>query len=79
MRVRVTVPSKEGKRMKDKILALVSTVEDDDWSDNWELVRPCSIFSGSRADVHGTDGTHRAWEFQAHRRAASKRDQREGR
>ncbi|KAM0790599.1 hypothetical protein ACM66B_004464 [Microbotryomycetes sp. NB124-2] len=38
MRVRITVPSKEGKRLKDKILALVSKVEDDDWADEWELV-----------------------------------------
>lgn len=43
MRVRVTLPSKEGKRLKDKILALISTVEDDDWSDNWELVSLVSL------------------------------------
>lgn len=39
MRVRVTMPSKDGKRLKDTIMALVSKVEDDDWSENWELVR----------------------------------------
>lgn len=39
MRVRVTLPSKDGKRLKDKILALISEVEEDDWSDDWELVR----------------------------------------
>ncbi|KAI5480895.1 hypothetical protein MNV49_006704 [Pseudohyphozyma bogoriensis] len=38
MRVRVTLPSKDGKRIKDKVLALVSKVEEDDWSDEWELV-----------------------------------------
>lgn len=38
MRVRVTLPSKDGKRLKDKILALISEVEEDDWSDDWELV-----------------------------------------
>ncbi|GAA5908521.1 hypothetical protein JCM6882_001289 [Rhodosporidiobolus microsporus] len=38
MRVRITMPSKEGKKIKDKILALVAKVEDDQWSDEWELV-----------------------------------------
>ncbi|GAA6012287.1 hypothetical protein JCM10207_002788 [Rhodosporidiobolus poonsookiae] len=38
MRVRITMPSKDGKRIKDKVLALVAKVEDDDWSDEWELV-----------------------------------------
>lgn len=42
MRVRITLPSKDGKRLKDAILALVSKVEEDDWSENWELV--CHIF-----------------------------------
>ena len=40
MRVRITMPSKDGKRLKDKLLALVSKVEDDDWGEEWELVRP---------------------------------------
>lgn len=40
MRVRVTLPAKDGKRIKDKLLALVSKVEDDDWGEEWELVRP---------------------------------------
>ncbi|KAK4057002.1 hypothetical protein OIO90_001902 [Microbotryomycetes sp. JL221] len=38
MRVRISVPSKEGKRIKDKVLALVAKVEDDDWADEWELI-----------------------------------------
>lgn len=38
MRVRITLPSKDGKRLKDKVLALVAKVEDDDWGDEWELV-----------------------------------------
>lgn len=38
MRVRITLPAKEGKRLKDKFLALVSKVEDDDWGEQWELV-----------------------------------------
>ncbi|TNY22883.1 Shwachman-Bodian-diamond syndrome protein-domain-containing protein [Rhodotorula diobovata] len=37
MRVRITMASKEGKRLKDKVLPLVGTVEDEDWSDEWEL------------------------------------------
>ncbi|BGP57039.1 hypothetical protein JCM8202_004523 [Rhodotorula sphaerocarpa] len=38
MRVRVTMSSKEGKKMKEKILPLVTKVEDDEWSEEWELV-----------------------------------------
>lgn len=38
MRVRITMPSKEGKRIKDKVLPLVAKVEDDEWADDWELV-----------------------------------------
>ncbi|ORY42978.1 putative Shwachman-Bodian-diamond syndrome protein [Leucosporidium creatinivorum] len=38
MRVRITMPSKDGKRIKDKVLPLVAKVEDDDWADEWELV-----------------------------------------
>lgn len=38
MRVRVTMPAKEGKRLKDKILAEVDKVEEEDWADEWELI-----------------------------------------
>ncbi|KAJ1654710.1 hypothetical protein IWQ61_005406 [Dispira simplex] len=39
MRVRITLPAKEGKRLKDKLLARVTTVEDEDWTaDAYELV-----------------------------------------
>ncbi|KAL8283742.1 hypothetical protein RQP46_005537 [Phenoliferia psychrophenolica] len=38
MRVRVTMPAKDGKRLKEQILPLVSQVEDDEWGDEWELV-----------------------------------------
>lgn len=33
------MPSKEGKRLKEKVLPLINKVEDDEWSDEWELVR----------------------------------------
>jgi ribosome maturation protein SDO1 len=39
MRVRITMPSKDGKRIKTAVLALVDKVEDDDWADEWELAR----------------------------------------
>lgn len=38
MRVRITMPSKDGKRIKTQVLALVDKVEDDEWADEWELV-----------------------------------------
>lgn len=39
MRVRITMPSKDGKRLKEQVLPLVAKVEDDEWGDEWELVR----------------------------------------
>lgn len=38
MRVRVTMPPKEGKRLKEKLVALFENIEDEDYSDEWELV-----------------------------------------
>lgn len=38
MRVRLTMPSKDGKRLKDKILEKTESVEEDEWGDEWELV-----------------------------------------
>ncbi|KAM0756219.1 putative Shwachman-Bodian-diamond syndrome protein [Meredithblackwellia eburnea MCA 4105] len=38
MRVRVTMPAKDGKRLKEKVTPLIAKVEDDDWGDEWEIV-----------------------------------------
>jgi ribosome maturation protein SDO1 len=38
MRVRITMPSKDGKRVKDKVLALVDEVEEEDTGAEWEAV-----------------------------------------
>ncbi len=38
MRIRITMPNKDGKKIKDKILPLTDKVEDEDWSDEWELI-----------------------------------------
>ncbi|KAI3628970.1 hypothetical protein CBS9595_000042 [Malassezia furfur] len=38
MRVRVTLAPKDGKRLKDKLVALFEDVEDEDYSDEWELI-----------------------------------------
>jgi ribosome maturation protein SDO1 len=43
MRIRVIMPAKEGKRLKDKVVALVDTVEDEYWGDEWELVRHLGV------------------------------------
>ena len=53
MRVRITMASKEGKRLKEKILPLITKVEDDEWSDEWELVEslPQSTFQLVAADT----------------------------
>lgn len=40
MRVRITMPSKDGKRLKEKILESADKVEEDEFGQNdWELVR----------------------------------------
>lgn len=38
MRVRVTMPAKEGKKVKEKVMPHVEKVEDEDWDDDWELI-----------------------------------------
>lgn len=38
MRIRLTMPAKDGKRLKEKIVPLAETVEEEDWSDEWELI-----------------------------------------
>jgi len=38
MRISVAMPSKEGKRLKDKVVPLFMKVEEEDWSDMWEIV-----------------------------------------
>lgn len=39
MRVRLTMPTKDGKRLKEKILGMAEIVEEDDMgSSEWEVV-----------------------------------------
>lgn len=38
MRVRITMPNKEGKKLKEKVLPLIEKVEEDEWTEDWELV-----------------------------------------
>ena len=42
MRIRLTMLSKDGKRLKDRILEKIETVEEDEWSEEWELVSDAS-------------------------------------
>ncbi|QRV76127.1 shwachman-bodian-diamond syndrome protein [Ceratobasidium sp. AG-Ba] len=37
MRIRITMPSEDGKRLKDKVLESAEKVEDDVWGDEWEV------------------------------------------
>ncbi len=39
MRLRVLIPGKEGKKLKEKVVALVAKVEEEDWADGAEIVR----------------------------------------
>ena len=45
MRIRLTMANKDGKRLKEQIIPLIDTTEDEDWTDEWELV--ASIDPGS--------------------------------
>ncbi|EJT98957.1 Shwachman-Bodian-diamond syndrome protein [Dacryopinax primogenitus] len=38
MRVRVTMPAKDEKRLKEKIVEAAESVEDEDWGDEWEVI-----------------------------------------
>ncbi len=38
MRVRITMPAKDGKRVKDKVVALVDEVEEEDTGAEWEAI-----------------------------------------
>ncbi|KAI9098210.1 ribosome maturation protein SBDS-like protein [Phlyctochytrium arcticum] len=44
MRLRLLLPSKDGKRLKEKITALVASTEDEDWGEDYELI--CLIEPG---------------------------------
>jgi ribosome maturation protein SDO1 len=39
MRVRITMPAKDGKRLKEEVLQGAEKVEDEDWGEEWEVVR----------------------------------------
>jgi len=38
MRVRLTMPNKEGKRLKETVLEHAETVEEEEWGDEWEVI-----------------------------------------
>ncbi|GAK67173.1 shwachman-Bodian-diamond syndrome protein [Moesziomyces antarcticus] len=38
MRIRITMPAKDGKKLKPKIVALTHAIDDEDWAEDWELV-----------------------------------------
>ena len=39
MKVRITMPNRDGKRLKERVLACADTVEEDDMtSEEWEVV-----------------------------------------
>jgi hypothetical protein len=41
MRVRITMPAKDGKRLKEQVLQGAEKVEDEDWGEEWEVV--CAV------------------------------------
>lgn len=46
MRLRILLPSKEGKRLKGQITALVASIEEEDWADDYEMVSfICAMFN----------------------------------
>ena len=41
MKLRVTVPSKEARKIRDRVLGMVSSTEHEEWDLEWILVRFC--------------------------------------
>lgn len=86
MRIRLTMPSKDGKRLKDRILEMTETVEEDEWSEEWELVS--DVEDPTATCKRKDDGltlpsalagrSHRPWTIQDDQRASPSRMQRQG-
>ncbi|KAG8686326.1 hypothetical protein FRC11_009118, partial [Ceratobasidium sp. 423] len=38
MRVRITMPAKDGKRLKEQIIQGADKIEDEDWGEEWEII-----------------------------------------
>lgn len=38
MRVRITMPAKDGKRLKEQVVQGADKIEDEDWGEEWEIV-----------------------------------------
>lgn len=55
MRVRITMPSKDAKRVKEKVLELVDEVEEEDMDAEWEAVSPGSK---KRTNSRSSRSTH---------------------
>jgi len=49
MRLRIALPAKEGKKLKEKLLPLIASVEDEDYSDGYELI--CVIDPGNFRNI----------------------------
>lgn len=48
MRIRLIMPAKDGKRLKDKLLPMLASVEEEDWNEEYELVSFGERKSGRR-------------------------------
>ena len=85
MRVRITMPSKDGKRLKETILESAEKVEENEFGQNdWELV--CNVFqvlcfhfmAQLRMNICPSDilgHAHRSWSVQSLDRAVEQRSQ----
>lgn len=49
MRIRLTMANKDGKRLKEKVTPLVDSIEDEDWTDEWELVSAAAAAAAAAA------------------------------
>jgi len=49
MKLRITIPNKEAKKIKEKLTELVSQTEDENWSDEYELI--CTIDPGHYREI----------------------------
>ena len=75
MRVRVTMPTKDGKRLKEQVTEGAEKVEDEDWGqDEWEVVSPDNhslLNSALIWCICILDHVDRPGTIQSHQRVAS--------
>lgn len=69
MKVRLLLPGKEAKKLKEKYIAYIATIDDETWGDVHEMVSRIL-----RCYIKSIGLSNRPWEFQDHQRYYTERD-----